>query len=87
VQAQADIVTNERKTAAEIAANEREAQLKERLMLLDHALKEKAQEAKLQMEREQHHHAVTQTQMGMIAGAQTHDAKMEQMKSKAKPSE
>jgi hypothetical protein len=82
VQAQADIATQDRKTQAELMMAERKAQLEERLMLLEHELKMTVAREELQMKREIHQHTLAQNQMGMVATAQSHEAKMEQMKAK-----
>ncbi len=82
VQAQADIATQQQKTQADMAIADRKAQLEERLMLLDHELKREMHAAELQMKRELHQHAMASSQMGMVATAQTHEAKMEQMNNK-----
>lgn len=89
VQAQADIAVQDQKTKAEMAQTERDYQLKEKLALLEAALKERDDQRKheahqqdMAHKRELHEHALKQGVLGMVATAQGHDAKMEQMKSK-----
>jgi len=51
-------------------------------MLLDHQLKREEHAQNMVMKRELHEHTLAQNQMGMVANAQAHDAKMAQMKQK-----
>ena len=96
VQAQADIETQKQKTEAEMIQTERDFALKKELAVLqaqleqqkfaaEEARKEREFEQKMQFEREKHQAALAQGALGMAATAQSHDAKMEQMKNAPKP--
>jgi hypothetical protein len=93
VQAQADIATNQQKLQAEMAKDERDHQLKKELALFqaqldqarfdrEEARKDREHQQKMDLQREQHAAGMQQTEFGMIAGAQAHEQKMEQAKSK-----
>jgi hypothetical protein len=85
LQAQADIAVQDRKTAAEIALAQQKADLEAKLALLDHAMKQKEHELKvlelnhrMAAQHQLHQHKVTESEMGLVATAHTHDTKMEQ---------
>jgi hypothetical protein len=93
IQAQADIATQDRKTQAEMAQAQQDFQLKrelaimqaqldERKFIAEEARKEREHQQKMELAREQHHAAIQQGQLGMVATAQAHDAKIEQMNNK-----
>lgn len=93
VQAQADIATQNKKTEAEMVQSERDFQLKrelaildfqlqERLAMADEARKQREHEQKMEQGRQSHEHALAQSQLSMVAGAQQHDQKMQQSKNK-----
>lgn len=86
VQAQADIATQDRKTQAEMAMMQQKFEFEKELKLMDFQLKREAQAAELEMKREMHAQSLQQAQLGMVASAQSHDAKMEQMASKSEKS-
>jgi len=85
LQAQADIATNQQKTQADLAIAHQKAQLEERLALIEAGLKQREHEQKMELAREQHTASLQQTHIGMIAGAEAHEQKMEQAKAKPKP--
>ena len=85
LQAQADIATQQQKTQAEISLADKKADLDAKLAILEHQFKLKEHELKVQelqhkmaMQDQLHRHKVTETEMGLITTAVTHDAKMEQ---------
>jgi hypothetical protein len=89
VQAQADIATQDKKIQAEMAQTDREFELKAKLAMMqaqldaelkakEEARKEREFEQKMAFEREKHQATMSQTAMGMVATAHSHDAKMEQ---------
>lgn len=93
VQAQADIATQNKKTEAEMVQSQQDFQLKKELALLDFQLqrelamadearKQREHELKMEQSRQAHEHAMTQSQVNLIAGAQQHQQKMQQAKSK-----
>lgn len=93
VQARADMATQDKKTEAEMIQSEREFQLKrelaildfqlqERLAMADEARKEREHAQKMEQSRQAHEHALTQSQVGILASAQAHDQKMQQASSK-----
>jgi hypothetical protein len=85
LQAQADIATQGQKTQAEIALADKKANLEAQLAILDHQMKVKEHELKVMelnhkmaAQQQLHEHRVAEGQMGLVATAVTHDAKMEQ---------
>lgn len=85
LQAQADIATQNSKTNAEIALAQQKADLEAKLALLDFQMREREHELKvtelhhkMAAQEQLHQHAVTESKMGLISTAVTHDAKMEQ---------
>jgi len=85
LQAQADIATQQQKTQAEISLADKKADLEAKLAIMEHQFKLKEHELKVQelqhkmaMQDQLHRHKVTETEMGLITTAVTHDAKMEQ---------
>jgi hypothetical protein len=85
LQAQADIATQQQKTQAEIALADKKADLEAKLAIMEHQFKLREHELKVQelqhkmaMQDQLHRHKVTETEMGLITTAVTHDAKMEQ---------
>ena len=91
--AQAEMATQDKKNQNEAALQQQDFALKRELALLNAALereKFQAEEARKQEEHRQkmeqsaqlHEHSVQQSKLGMVATAQSHDAKMEQMKNK-----
>lgn len=85
VQAQSDIVTQDRKTQAEMALAQQKFEFEKELALLDFQLKREQQAAELEMKREQHQQAMQSGVFKVAAAAETHDQRMEQMKSAPKP--
>jgi hypothetical protein len=81
VQMQADIEAQDRKTQAEMALAQQKFEFERELKLMDFQLKREMQAAELEMKREQHQQALQSGQLGMVASAMSHDAKMEQMSS------
>lgn len=90
VQMQADIQAQNEKTKAEMIQTDRDFQLKKELALMqaqleaelaakEEARKEREFEQKMAFEREKHEASMKQSAMGMVATAQSHDAKMQQM--------
>lgn len=82
VQAQADMATQQQKIQAEMALAQQRFELEKELKLLDFQLKQQQHEADMQMKREQHQQALASGAFKMEAGAQAHEQKMEQAKSK-----
>lgn len=85
LQAEADIATQNQKTQAEIALAKQKANLEAQLALLDHQMKEREHELKVMelnhkmaAQDQMHQHKVKEAEMGLVATAVTHDAKMEQ---------
>lgn len=98
VQMQADIQAQNKKTEAEMIQTQQDFALKKELAIMqaqleqqkfaaEEARKEREFEMKMQFEREKHQASLQQAQLGMAATAQSHDAKMEQMKSQPKGGE
>ncbi|MFA6904508.1 MAG: hypothetical protein WC236_15640 [Gallionellaceae bacterium] len=95
-QAQADIATQDRKTQAEMIQSEREFQLKKELAVMEFelqaqlkreelALKREEHSQRMQQQSEAHNQAMQAGAFKVAAGAETHDQKMEQMKTAPKP--
>jgi hypothetical protein len=85
LQAQADIAVQDRKTSAEIALADKKADLEAKLALLEFQMKQQGARVqgceldhKMAAQQQLHQHKVTESQMGLVATAQSHDAKMEQ---------
>ncbi len=85
VQAQADIATQDRKTQAEMLMQQQKFEFEKELKLMDFQLKREMQQEELQMRREQHQQALQAGAFKVVAGAEAHDQKMEQMKTAPKP--
>ena len=96
VQAQSDIATQNKKTEAELVQTQQDFALKKELALIQAEIDRQAAqqklaqdqaqfEMKMQFEREKHSASIAQASLGMAATAQSHDAKMEQMKNAPKP--
>jgi hypothetical protein len=94
-QAQADIATNDRKVANDAAMQERkfafESNLAERkfelekeLKMIDAQIKLHTSDQEMAHKKDEHALKVEQAQFGMAANAQSHEAKMEEMKAKPK---
>ena len=58
--------------------------LQAKLKMLDHELKREQHATEMDMKREMHQQAMTQSQMSMAATAQAHEAKMAESKAKPK---
>lgn len=93
VQAQADIATQNQKNQNEAALAQQDFQLKRELALIqaqlerekfqaEEARKDREHQQKMELAREQHTATMQQAQLGLVATAQSHDAKMEQMRNK-----
>lgn len=80
VQAQADMATEREKLAGEAALAQQKFEFERELKMMEFQIKREMQAAELEMKREQHQQAMRQGEMGMIATAQSHDAKMAQAK-------
>ncbi|WP_126257920.1 hypothetical protein [Bradyrhizobium sp. LVM 105] len=87
VQAQADIATQNRKTEAEMALAQQKFELERELKLLDFQLKKQMHDEEMQMRREQHQQAMAAGAFKVVAGAEAHGQKMEQMRSKPESGE
>jgi hypothetical protein len=79
------------KLEGELQLAREKAELEKELALIDAALKERADQRahelhqqKMSHAQQMHDHALQQGQLGMVATAQAHDAKIEQMKTKPK---
>jgi hypothetical protein len=83
LQAQADIATQQQKTAADLAIAERKAQLEEKLALLEAELKRREHDQKMALARETHMASLQQAAFNAAAGAETHEQKMEQARTKS----
>lgn len=79
---QADMQHQAAKTQAEMALAERKAQLEMAMMQEQHRMKMQEGAADAQRASETHQHAMRQAEFSHIAAQQTHQAKMEQMRSK-----
>lgn len=91
-QAQLDALHQKFKLESELQLAREKAQLEKELALLDAQLKERADarahelhQQKMSHQQQLHEHALKQGVLGMVATAQGHDAKMEQMKNAPKP--
>lgn len=93
VQAQADIATSQQKLQSEAQMKEREFELKKELAILqfqldaqkferEEARKDREHEQNMQMREREHEAGMQQAHMGMMAGREAHEQKMEQAKSK-----
>ncbi len=85
LQAQADIATQQQKTQAEIALADKKADLEAKLAVLEFQMREREHELKVMELRHKmaaqdqlHQHKVKEAEVGLIATAVSHDAKMEQ---------
>ncbi|MGM4997832.1 portal protein [Tardiphaga sp. 538_B7_N1_4] len=90
LQANADIATQDKKIGAEILQSREEADLKAKLAILEarldrdkfereEARKDREHAQKMELARQTHEANMKQSAMGMVATAQSHDAKMQQM--------
>lgn len=95
VQAQADMATQDKKNQNEAALQQQDFELKRELALMqaqlerekfmaEEARKEREHQQKMEQAAQMHQHSIQQAQLGMVATAQSHDAKIEQMKNKPK---
>jgi hypothetical protein len=89
--AQLDAFHQKVKLEGELQLAREKAQLEKELALIDAALKERADQRSHELHQQQmthaqqaHEHKLQQGQLGMVASAQAHDAKIEAMKSKPK---
>lgn len=93
VQAQADMATQDKKNQNEAMLNQQDFQLKERMALLqadldrekfvrEEARKDREHQQKMEQAAQMHEHTITQSKLSLVAGAQAHDQKMQQAKSK-----
>ena len=91
VQAQADIATQDRKAATEVALTqqkfefeamqaEREFQLEKELKLMEFGLKQQQHNDEMQMRREQHQQGLQTEAVKLVAGAESHNMEMESKK-------
>jgi hypothetical protein len=85
LQAEADILSNDRKATADIEIAKQKAALEERLALLEFQMKEREHDLKVMelnhkmaAQQQIHEHKVTESEMGIVAGAISHDQKTEQ---------
>jgi hypothetical protein len=84
VQAQADMATEQRKLEGEMALAQQKFELEKELKLMDFQLKKEMQQQEMAMRAEQHRQQLEAGVFKVAAGAEAHDMKMEQMKSKPK---
>ncbi len=84
VQAQADIATQDRKMQSEMALAQQKFELERELKLMDFQLKREMQQEELQMRREQHQQQMEAGVFKVAQGQESHEQKLEQMKSKPK---
>ena len=85
VQAQADIATQDRKMQSEMALAQQKFELERELKLMDFQLKKQMHDEELQMRREQHQQQMEAGVFKVAQGQESHEQKLEQMKSAPKP--
>lgn len=85
LQAEADIVTQNKKTEAEIALAREKFQLEAKIKMMEFAMKEREHEfkerelsQKMAAQQQMHEHNVTESEMGLVSSAMSHDMKSEQ---------
>jgi hypothetical protein len=82
VQAQGDMATEQQRLQAELALAQQKFELERELKLMDFQLKKQMHDEEMQMRREQHQQAMAAGAFKVVAGAEAHGQKMEQMRSK-----
>jgi len=85
VQAQADMATEQRKLEGEMALAQQKFELEKELKLMDFQLKREMQQQEMAMKAEQHRQQMEAGVFKVAAGAEAHDQKMEQARTKDKP--
>ena len=84
VQAQADMVTQDRKIQGEAALARDKFEFEKQLKLMDFELKKQAHAEEMAMRREQHQQALQSGAFKMVQGAEAHSQKLEQAEAKPK---
>jgi hypothetical protein len=87
VQAQGDMATEQQRLQAELALAQQKFELERELKLMDFQLKKQMHDEEMQMRREQHQQAMAAGAFKVVAGAEAHGQKMEQMRSKPESGE
>jgi hypothetical protein len=87
VQAQADIATQDRKMQSEMALAQQKFELERELKLMDFQLKREMHQQDMAMKAEQHRQQMEAGVFKVAQGQESHEQKLEQMKSKPKGGE
>jgi hypothetical protein len=81
------MATEQQRLQAELALAQQKFELERELKLMDFQLKKQIHDEEMQMRREQHQQAMAAGAFKVVAGAEAHGQKMEQMRSKPESGE